>query len=195
MGEIETPIVLTNTLSIGRAADAIINYVLTAPGNEDVRSVNPVVGETNDGFLNDIRGQHIGTEEVTAALRAASTEPPEEGAVGAGTGTVALGFKGGIGCASRQLSSDFGNKTVGVLVQSNFGGTLRINGAPVGEELGRSYVKGNISTRDLGSVMVVIATDAALTPETCVASPQVSTRTSTNRIRIGEWKRGLFHSI
>ena len=162
LGEIETPIVLTNTLSIGRAADAIINYVLTTPGNEDVRSVNPIVGETNDGFLNDIRGQHVGTEEVTAALLTASTEPPEEGAVGAGTGTIALGFKGGIGCASRRLPSDFGNKTVGVLVQSNFGGTLRINGAPVGEELGGSYLKGNISARDHGSVMVVIATDACI---------------------------------
>lgn len=162
LGEIETPIVLTNTLSIGRAADAIISYVLTAPGNEDVRSVNPIVGETNDGFLNDIRGQHVGKEEVTAALLNANTGPPDEGAVGAGTGTVALGFKGGIGCASRQLPSDLGNKTIGVLVQSNFSGTLRINGAPVGDELGRSYVKGNMRTRDHGSVMVVIATDACI---------------------------------
>ena len=162
LGEIETPILLTNTLSVGQAADVLIRYVLSVPGNGEVRSVNPVVGETNDGFLNEIRGQHVGAEEVTAALRAARTDPPEEGSVGAGTGTVALGFKGGIGCASRRLPSDLGDNMVGVLVQSNFGGSLRINGAPLGHELGESYVRGDPGLLDLGSVVAVIATDACL---------------------------------
>lgn len=162
LGEIETPILLTNTLSVARAADGLIDYVLSLPGNENVKSVNPVVGETNDGFLNDIRGRHVGTEEVTAALLAADTNPPEEGSVGAGTGTVALGFKGGIGCASRQLPSELGSHRVGVLVQTNFGGTLTINGAPIGDELGRSYVTGDVGLDHVGSVVVVIATDAGL---------------------------------
>jgi D-aminopeptidase len=162
MGEIETPILLTNTLSVNRAADALADYVLSIPGNEDVQSINPVVGETNDGFLNDIREKQIGRTEVEAALRAVSTIPPDEGSVGAGTGTIALGFKGGIGSSSRHLPAALGDCIIGVLLQSNFSGTLTINGIPVGRELGRSYIKGERNVPDSGSVMVVIATDACL---------------------------------
>jgi len=160
LGEIETPILLTNTLSVGRVADALVDYILTLPGNEEVSSVNPIVGETNDGFLNDIRGKHVKSEHVTAALRSASTGPVEEGSIGAGTGTVAFGFKGGIGTSSRQLPQDLGGYTVGVLVQTNFDGTLMISGAPIGTEIGRSSSKGQFSDR--GSVVVVIGTDACL---------------------------------
>jgi D-aminopeptidase len=161
LGEIETPILLTNTLSVNRVADALVDYILSLPGNEDVQSVNPFVGETNDGFLNDIRGKHVGATEVVAALRAASCNPPDEGAVGAGTGTVALGFKGGIGSSSRRLPPELGGCTIGVLLQSNFGGTLTIKGGPVGKELGGSYVKGGHDVLG-GSVIVIIATDARL---------------------------------
>jgi D-aminopeptidase len=161
LGEIETPILLTNTLSVNRVADALVDHLLSLPGNEGVQSVNPVVGETNDGFLNDIRGKHVGVTEVVAALRAVSSNPPDEGSVGAGTGTVALGFKGGIGSSSRRLPPELGNCTLGVLLQSNFGGTLTIGGVPVGKELGSSYVRGGHNVRD-GSVMVIIATDACL---------------------------------
>ena len=161
LGEIETPILLTNTLSVNRVADALVDHVLSIPGNEDVQSVNAVVGETNDGFLNDIRGKHVGATEVVAALRAASTKLPDEGSVGAGTGTVALGFKGGIGSSSRRLPTELGEFKIGVLLQSNFGGALTIKGVPVGEELGGSYVRGGQSGRG-GSVMVIIATDACL---------------------------------
>ena len=155
LGEIETPIALTSTLNVPRVADAILDYVLALPGNERVQSVNPLVGETNDGFLNDIRGRHVGREQVMAALEAAMHSAPgaavEEGAVGAGMGTVAFGFKGGIGTASRKA----GAYTVGALVQTNFGGTLTIAGAPVGRELRASGPNsGN------GSCMMVIATDA-----------------------------------
>ena len=162
LGEVETPVLLTNTLCIGRVADALVDYMLSFPGNEDVRSVNPIVGETNDGFLNDIRRKHVGSEEVAAALRAANCGPVDEGAVGAGTGTVALGFKGGIGTSSRELPQNLGGYRVGVLVQSNFDGILTVNGAPVGKELARSYIKGQFSAREFGSVVVVIATDACL---------------------------------
>jgi D-aminopeptidase len=153
LGEIETPILLTSTLSVPRVADAVIDYMLALPGNEDVRSINPLVGETNDGFLNDIRGRHVGRDEVFAAIRGAKDGPVEEGAVGAGTGTVAFGFKGGIGTASRRLET---GHTVGVLVQSNYGGDLTIAGAPVGRELAAPRGR---NTGD-GSVIVVIATDA-----------------------------------
>jgi D-aminopeptidase len=162
LGEIETPILLTNTLSVNRAADALVDYVLSLPGNEDVQSVNPVVGETNDGFLNDIRGKHVGATEVAAALRAVGTNSHVEGAVGAGTGTVTLGFKGGIGSSSRHLPPKLGDCTIGVLVQSNFGGSLTINGVQVGTELGGSYVRGGDNVQDTGSVMVIISTDAYL---------------------------------
>jgi D-aminopeptidase len=150
LGEIETPILLTNTLSVPRAADALIEWMLALPGNEEVRSVNPLVGETNDGFLNDIRGRHVGREEVFRALRAARGGAVEEGAVGAGTGTVAFGFKGGIGTASRVLPSSRGGYTVGVLVQTNFGGVLTMNGAPVGRELGKYYLKEDLAPAPRG---------------------------------------------
>ncbi|HKO98037.1 MAG TPA: P1 family peptidase [Pyrinomonadaceae bacterium] len=176
LGEIETPILLTSTLSVPRAADALLDYMLGLPGNEDVRSVNPVVAETNDGFLNDIRGRHITSADVLSAIKNAKSGYVDEGSVGAGTGTVAYGFKGGIGTSSRQLPSALGGFTVGVLVQTNFGGILTINGAPVGRELGQYYLKretgrssywpcepGNPNTSRCsadGSVIVVIATDA-----------------------------------
>ncbi len=156
LGEIETPILLTSTLNVPRVADALIDYMLALPGNEEVRSINPLVGETNDGFLNDIRGRHVGRDEVFAAIRGAKEGPLEEGAVGAGTGTVAFGFKGGIGTASRRLDAASGGYTVGVLVQSNYGGELTIAGAPVGRELAAPRGR---NTGD-GSVIVVIATDA-----------------------------------
>src|SRR5437762_7431963 len=172
LGEIETPILLTSTLNVPRVADALIDYLLALPGNEDVQSINPLVAETNDGYLNDIRGRHVGREEVFAAIKNARGGPVEEGGVGAGTGTVAFGFKGGIGTSSRKLPDKLGGYTVGVLVQTNFGGVLTINGAPVGRELGKYYLKeelsgstlrdaGRASTAD-GSVIIVIATDAPL---------------------------------
>src|SRR5918997_1228327 len=141
LGEIETPILLTSTLSVPRVADALVEYMLGLPGNEDVQSVNPLVGETNDGALNDIRGRHVGREEVFAAIKSARGDAVEEGSVGAGTGTVAFGFKGGIGTSSRKLPAALGGYTVGVLVQTNYGGVLTINGAPVGRELGKFYLK------------------------------------------------------
>lgn len=168
LGEIETPIVLTSTLSVPRVADALISYMLALPGNENVLSVNPVVGETNDGYLNDIRSRSITADDVLAALRNARGGPVEEGSVGAGTGTVAFGWKGGIGTASRRLPRGLGGYTVGVLVQTNFGGVLTIAGAPVGVELGRYELRDELeragSGRDKGdgSCMMVIATDAPL---------------------------------
>src|SRR5947207_4880563 len=141
LGEIETPILLTSTLSVPRVADAVLDYVLALPGNEDVQSVNPLVGETNDGYLNDIRGRHITRDDVLNAIKGAKGGAVEEGAVGAGTGTVAFGFKGGIGTSSRRLPASLGGYTVGVLVQTNFGGVLTIAGVPVGQELGRYYLK------------------------------------------------------
>jgi D-aminopeptidase len=165
MGEIETPIVLTNTASVPRAADAVTTYILTLPGNEDVVSVNPVVGETNDGYLNDIRGRHITAEDVFAAIKTAKAGPVEEGNVGAGTGTVAFGWKGGVGTSSRKLPQTLGGYTVGVLVQTNFGGVLTIAGAPVGQELGQYYLhkelqQGSAKDKADGSCMIIIATDA-----------------------------------
>jgi D-aminopeptidase len=135
LGEIETPILLTCTLCVWEAADAMVDWLLKQPGMEDVRSINPVVGETNDGYLNDIRSRPIRPEHVVHALESASSGPVDEGAVGAGTGTRAFGWKGGIGTSSRKLSDRAGGYTVGVLVQTNFGGVLSINGAPVGREL------------------------------------------------------------
>lgn len=161
LGEIETPILLTSTLSVPRVADAVLDYVLTQPGNEFAQSVNPLVGETNDGYLNDIRGRHIGSEDVLSAIRGAKTGPVEQGAVGAGTGTVAFGFKGGIGTSSRKLPASLGGYTVGVLVQTNFGGVLTIAGAPVGRELGRYDLKGQLDSGK-GSCMIVVATDAPI---------------------------------
>src|SRR3989454_639780 len=177
LGEIETPIMLTSTLNVPRVADALIDFMLALPGNEDVQSINPLVGETNDGYLNDIRGRHVGREEVFAAIKNARGGSVDEGAVGAGTGTVAFGFKGGIGTSSRKLPASLGGYTIGVLVQTNFGGILTINGAPVGRELGRYYLKEQLSGKDFGtkgstnsslsnsadgSVIIVIATDAPI---------------------------------
>ncbi len=162
LGLLETPIILTNTLSVGTALQSLVSYILDLPGNERVRSVNGVAGETNDGWLNDIRGLHIDKEHIIAAIKAASTNPVEEGSVGAGTGTTCLGFKGGIGTSSRRLPKGMGSWTVGVLVQTNFGGILRINGAPVGRELGRYSFKRELESPEEGSCMIVIATDAPL---------------------------------
>ncbi len=159
LGEIETPILLTATLNVWRVADALVDYMLALPGNENVQSINPLIGETNDGFLNDIRSRPVGREEVFAAIRGAKSGPVEEGAVGAGTGTVAFGFKGGIGTSSRKLPAKLGGYSVGVLVQTNFGGILTIAGAPVGRELGRYYLHDELDTAK-GSVIVVVATDA-----------------------------------
>lgn len=159
LGEIESPIALTSTLNVARVADALIDHMLALPGNEDVRSINVVVGETNDGRLNDIRGRHVGRDEVFAAIRTATDGTVEEGSVGAGTGTVAFGWKGGIGTSSRKLPAKLGGWTVGVLVQTNFGGILTIDGAPVGQLLGQYYLKNELENAD-GSIMIVIATDA-----------------------------------
>jgi len=158
LGTLETPIVLTNTLSVPTAADALIDYTLTQPGNEQVRSVNSVVGETNDGFLNDIRGRHVTKQHVLDALKQAKTGPVEEGNVGAGTGTVCFGFKGGIGTSSRKLPTSLGGYTVGVLVQTNFGGVLQIAGVPIGVALGKYSFKENLD----GSCMMIVLTDAPL---------------------------------
>ncbi|WP_223833856.1 DmpA family aminopeptidase [Spirosoma profusum] len=158
LGTLETPIVLTNTLNVPTAADAIIDYTLSQSGNEQIRSVNPVVGETNDGFLNDIRGRHVTKQNVIDAIQQAKTGPVEEGNVGAGTGTICFGFKGGIGTSSRKLPASLGGYTVGVLVQTNFGGTLQIAGVPVGVALGRYEFKDNLD----GSCMMVVLTDAPL---------------------------------
>jgi len=144
LGELETPIALTNTLSIFDVAKGVGDYMLHRPGNENVRSINPVVGETNDGFLNDIRARVLTRHDVYTAIENAKEGPVAEGNVGAGTGTRALGFKGGIGTSSRQLPGNRGGYTVGVLVQSNFGGILTIDGAPVGEELGNHYMAGEV---------------------------------------------------
>ncbi len=158
LGTLETPIVLTNTLSVPTAADALIDYTLSQPGNEQVRSVNSVVGETNDGFLNDIRSRHVTKQHVLDALKQAKSGPVEEGNVGAGTGTICFGFKGGIGTASRKLPASLGGYTVGALVQTNFGGVLQIAGVPVGVALGKYSFKENLD----GSCMMVVLTDAPL---------------------------------
>jgi len=165
LGEIETPILLTSTTSVPRVADALITYMLALPGNEEVRSINPVVGETNDGYLSDIRGRHITPEDVSTSIKDAKGGPVEEGSVGAGTGTIAYGWKGGIGTSSRRLPTSLGGYTVGVLVQTNFGGVLTIAGAPVGQELGQYYLREELQkTKDKpdGSCMMIIATDAPL---------------------------------
>lgn len=159
LGEIESPIALTCTLCVPRVADAVLTHVLER--NPDARSVNAVVGETNDGFLNDIRARPVREEHVLAAIRSASDGPVAEGAIGAGTGTVAFGWKGGIGTSSRRLPASLGGYTVGVLVQSNFGGVLQILGAPVGRELGQYFLRNQLDRGDAdGSIMIVVATDA-----------------------------------
>ena len=163
LGEIETPIVLTNTLSVDRGMSAIIDWTLAQPGNERVRSVNAVVGETNDSGLNNIRKRILTPDMIREAIKTASTGPVREGAVGAGAGTIAFGWKGGIGSSSRKLPANLGGYTIGVLVQSNFGGILQIDGAPVGERLGQYYLKDEVaSDKADGSIMIVVATDAPL---------------------------------
>jgi len=163
LGEIETPILLTSTLNVPRVADALIDYLLSQPGNERVTSINPLVAETSDRLLNDVRARPVGPAEVASALREAGNGMPAEGTVGAGTGTVAFGFKGGIGTASRQLPSELGGHRVGVLVQTNYGGLLTIAGAPVGFELGHRYPRAPDPPAG-GSVIVVVATDAPVDP-------------------------------
>ena len=163
LGEIETPILLTNTLNVPEAAAGIIGWTLRQSGNEEVRSVNAVVGETNDGFLNDIRARRVRPDDAVAAIEAARAGPVAEGAVGAGTGTIAFDWKGGIGTSSRRLPAALGGWTVGVLVQANYGGVLSVDGVRVGEALGRYMMRQALETRSAdGSVIVVVATDAPL---------------------------------
>lgn len=163
LGEIETPIVLTNTLNVPEAAAGIIEWTLNQPGNGEVRSVNAVVGETNDGALNDIRARRVRPADVIGAIERAREGPVQEGAVGAGTGTIAFGWKGGIGTSSRKLPANLGGWTVGVLVQTNYGGVLQVAGVPVGQALGQYFLKNELSKASAdGSVIVVVATDAPL---------------------------------
>jgi D-aminopeptidase len=168
LGNLETPIILTNTLSVPTAADAVIDYILSLPQNEKVESVNPVVGETNDGWLNDIRGRHVKKDHVLEAIKNAKTGPVEEGAVGAGTGTICYNYKGGIGTSSRKLAAQRGGFTVGILVQTNHGGVFQINGILFDRKPGESPImSGPEGDKTLdpvseGSCMVVVATDAPL---------------------------------
>jgi len=163
LGEIETPIVLTNTLNVPEAAAGTIEWTLKQPGNEQVRSVNAIVGETNDATLNDIRGRHVTPANAVAAIEAAREGPVQEGAVGAGAGTIAFDWKGGIGTSSRRLPKSLGGWTVGALVQTNFGGVLEVAGVPVGQALGRYYLKDELAKANAdGSVIIVLATDAPL---------------------------------
>ncbi|MCL6678338.1 P1 family peptidase [Sphingomonas sp. RG327] len=163
LGEIETPILLTNTLNVPEAAAGTVEWTLRQPGNEQVRSVNAVVGETNDGYLNDIRARRVKPSDTIAAIEGARTGPVQEGSVGAGTGTIAFGWKGGIGTSSRKLPASLGGWTVGVLVQTNYGGVLQVAGTPVGQKLGKYFLKDELSKASGdGSCIVVIATDAPL---------------------------------
>ncbi len=162
LGNMETPIILTNTLNVAVGIDALIDYTLNQAGNENAASVNSLVGETNDGYLNDIRGRHVTKDDVLNALKVADTGKVGEGSVGAGTGTVCFGFKGGIGTSSRKLPESLGGYTVGVLVQSNFGGVLQIDGAPVGKELQKFSFSNELLNNVDGSCMIIVATDAPL---------------------------------
>lgn len=162
LGNIETPIILTNTLSVPTVTDALIDYTFSFSKNDEVHSVNPVVGETNDGYLNDIRGRHVSTEDVLTAIENAKSGNVKQGNMGAGTGTVAFGFKGGIGTSSRKLPEDLGGYSVGVLVQSNFGGVLQIAGVPVGKALEKYYLSDKLNETPDGSCMIIVATNAPL---------------------------------
>jgi D-aminopeptidase len=163
LGEIESPIILTNTLSVASGINGVLDWSLKQAGNEDVRSLNAVVGETNDGGLNNIRARVVTPAHVVQAIDTATSGPVEQGAVGAGTGTIAFGFKGGIGTSSRKLPDSLGGHMVGVLVQSNYGGVLAIDGTPIGVPLGRYYLKAQVETERVdGSIMIVVATDAPL---------------------------------
>ena len=163
LGELETPIILTNTLSVPQGMEAAISWTLKQSGNEDVRSVNAVVGETNDGYLNDIRGRHLRAETIEAAITSAESGTVEEGSVGAGRGTISFGWKGGIGTSSRVLPSALGSYTIGVLAQTNYGGILSVDGVPVGRILDQYFMKDTVDKGDAdGSVIIVVATDAPL---------------------------------
>jgi D-aminopeptidase len=163
LGELETPVVLTNTLAAPRAAEALIDWTLAQPGNEEVRSVNPVVGETNDGVLNNIRKMAVTKKHVIEAITRSAPGPVPEGCVGAGTGTICFGWKGGIGTSSRLLPEKLGGYMVGALVQTNFGGILQMDGILVGKTLGHYYLKDNLEDASAdGSIMIVLATDAPL---------------------------------
>ena len=161
LGTLESPIILTNTLSVAAGIEGTVRYSLSQEGNEQVQSVNAVVGETNDGYLNDIRGMNISPDEVIQTIQNAESGAVAEGNVGAGTGTVCFGWKGGIGTSSRKLPESLGGYTVGVLVQTNFGGNLQIAGVPVGEKLGKYPFKDALEKSD-GSCMIVVATDAPI---------------------------------
>jgi D-aminopeptidase len=162
LGNLETPIALTNTLSVPVAMQALVNYTLRQNGNESVQSVNALVGETNDGWLNDIRGMHLKEEHVWKAIASADSGKVVQGAVGAGTGTVCFNFKGGIGTSSRTLPASLGGYTVGVLVQTNFGGVLQVDGIPVGEIWNQFSFSNHLQNRVDGSCMIVVATDAPI---------------------------------
>lgn len=162
LGNLETPIILTNTLGVATAMDAVIEHTLNYKGNEAVKSVNAIIGETNDSYLNDIRGRHVTKKDVLSAIEDAKSGAIEEGNVGAGTGTVCFGFKGGIGTSSRKLPKNLGGYTIGVLVQTNFGGVLQIDGVPVGAELGKFSFSNELLNNVDGSCMIIIATDAPL---------------------------------
>ncbi len=162
LGNLETPVILTNTLSVPTAADALIDYTFSFSENDNVYSVNSVVGETNDGYLNDIRGRHISKSNVLDAIDNAKSGEVEQGNVGAGTGTIAFGFKGGIGTSSRKLPEDLGGYSVGALVQSNFGGVLQIAGVPIGKEVDQYYLSDELNKTPNGSCMIIVATDAPL---------------------------------
>lgn len=162
LGNIESPIILTNTLNVATGIDAVVKYTLAQPGNEEVKSVNAVVGETNDGYLNDIRGQHVTVDDVLQAIAQADSGTVAEGNVGAGTGTICFGFKGGIGTSSRKLPISMGAYTVGVLVQSNFGGVLQVDGCPVGKAMKKFSFSDQLLNNADGSCMIVVATDAPL---------------------------------
>tara|TARA_Y100000590_G_scaffold469252_1_gene655813 strand:+ start:6780 stop:7892 length:1113 start_codon:yes stop_codon:yes gene_type:complete len=182
LGTIETPIALTNTLNTFLVANALIDYMIKSSG--PLRSVNPIVGETNDSGLNDIQGRHIQKEHLFEAIKNSHSGPIEEGSVGAGTGTQALGFKGGIGTASRILPKLQGGYKVGVLVQSNFGGLLTIDGVPVGKEMGKVPFRKDLSIEDEGSCMIVIATNAPLSPRNL---KRIAKRTSHAFGRVGAY--------
>lgn len=162
LGTLESPVILTNTLNVAEGIQGIVEYTLSQQGNEKVQSVNAVVGETNDGNLNDIRGRHVTKQDVLGAIKSAKSGLIEEGSVGAGTGTVCFGYKGGIGTSSRKLPQSLGGYTVGVIVQTNFGGVLQIDGVPVGEELGKFSFSDKLLNNVDGSCMIVVATDAPL---------------------------------
>lgn len=163
LGELETPIILTNTLSVPQGMEAAISWTLKQSGNEEVRSVNAVVGETNDGFLNDIRGRHLRADDIEKAIASATSGPVEQGSIGAGRGTISFGWKGGIGTSSRILPPELGSFTLGVLVQTNYGGILSVDGKSVGKKLDQYFMKDVVDKGDAdGSIIVVIATDAPL---------------------------------